>query len=305
MGDRAVPTRLRGEARSASDELAPSASQNRTLRRFFRHRLALTGAMIIVLIALLALAAPIVAPIPPDRIDLAASSQPPSAGHLLGTDATGRDQWSRLVYAGRVSLSVGLVATSIATAIGVILGGISGYYGKAVDMLIMRITDTVLSFPSLIIIITVVAYVGPSIYNVMLAIGLLGWPGLCRLVRGQFLSLREMDFVHAAEAIGAPSRSIIFRHILPNVVSPVIVSATFSIAYAILTEAGLSFLGLGVQPPTASWGNMLNAARQVDTVEHLVWLWIPPGVMVELSVLSINFLGDGLRDAWDPRLNRD
>jgi peptide/nickel transport system permease protein len=279
------------------------AQRHRTLRRFARHRLAVLGSAIILAIAFLALAAPLVAPIPPNRIDLSASAQAPSAAHWLGTDSTGRDQWSRLVYAGRVSLSVGLVATSIATAIGLLLGGLSGYYAGKVDLLIMRLTDTVMSFPSLIIIITVVAYVGPSIYNVMLAIGLLSWPGVCRLVRGQFLSLRQREFVIAAQAMGAPARALIFRHLLPNVSSPVIVAATFSVAYAILTEAGLSFLGLGVQPPTASWGNMLSAARQVDTIQNMPWLWIPPGALVALSVLAINFIGDGLRDAWDPRMD--
>jgi peptide/nickel transport system permease protein len=279
--------------------------RHRTLRRFARHRLAVLGAAIILTIAFLALAAPLVAPLPPNRIDLSASNQPPSSAHWLGTDSTGRDQWSRLVYAGRVSLSVGLVATSIATATGVLLGGLSGFYGGKADMLLMRLTDTVMSFPSLIIIITIVAYVGPSIYNVMLAIGLLSWPGVCRLVRGQFLSLRGREFVVAAQTIGAPARSIIFRHILPNVLGSVIVWATFSVALAILTEAGLSFLGLGVQPPTASWGNMLSAARQVDTVQNRPWLWVPPGLMVALSVLAINFVGDGLRDAWDPRMHLD
>jgi peptide/nickel transport system permease protein len=267
-----------------------------------RHRLAVAGAVLIVALALVAVFAPQVATHDPYRVDLLAVRQGPSATHLLGTDEAGRDVLSRVVFGTRVSLSVGLVAVTIYTVIGTVLGSISGYYGGAVDNAIQRLTDTVMCFPGLIIIIAAVAIVGPSIYNVMVVIGLLSWPSVCRLVRGQFLSLREQEFVLAARAIGARDRRIIFYHILPNAIAPITVAATFGVAAAILTEAGLSFLGLGVQPPTASWGNMINLAQSAAVLQEMPWLWVPPGIAIALSVLSINFIGDGLRDALDPRL---
>jgi peptide/nickel transport system permease protein len=268
--------------------------------RFRGHRLALIGLALLLVLTLAAVGAPILAPQGPFAVDLRFYRQPPGLAHYLGTDSSGRDVWSRLLYAGRVSLSVGLVAVSIYTVIGVVLGAISGFYRGWVDSLVMRLADIVLSFPSLIIIITMVSILGPSIYNVMLVIGLLGWPPIARIVRGQFLSLREREFVLASRTVGASNRRIIFRHILPNALAPVIVAATFGMAGAILLEAGLSFLGLGVQPPTPSWGNMLTDAHSLTVLESMPWLWIPPGFMIALAVLSINFIGDGLRDALDP-----
>ncbi|MEZ4623225.1 MAG: ABC transporter permease [Thermomicrobiales bacterium] len=188
--------------------------------------------------------------------------------------------------------------------IGTVLGAISGYFGGFVDSTIQRVTDAVMCFPSLIIIIAAVAIVGPSIWNVMVVIGLLTWPSICRLVRGQLLSLREQEFIAAAKATGAGNLRIIFRHLLPNAVAPIIVAATFGIASAILTEAGLSFLGLGVQPPTASWGNIINTAQSPAVLQQMPWTWIPAGVLIAVSVLSINFVGDGLRDTLDPRSRR-
>jgi peptide/nickel transport system permease protein len=249
------------------------------------------------------LAAPRIAQDPYDT-DLRSYRKGPSAQHLLGTDSAGRDVLSRLLHAGRVSLSVGLVAVSIYAAIGIVLGGVSGFYGGWVDSLIMRLADIVLAFPSLIVIITIVSILGPSIYNVMLVIGVLGWPPIARLVRGDFLSLREQDFVVAAQSIGARNLRIIFRHVLPNAIAPVIVAASFGMAQAILLEAGLSFLGLGVQPPTPSWGNMLTDAQSITVLRSMTWLWLPPGLMIAVTVLSINFIGDGLRDALDPRAIR-
>jgi peptide/nickel transport system permease protein len=192
------------------------------------------------------------------------------------------------------------VAVAIYTLIGVILGAFSGFYGGWLDSFVMRLADIVLSFPALILIITVVSVLGPSIYNIMIVIGLLGWPPIARIVRGLFLSLREHEFVLASRTVGASNGRIIFRHMLPNALAPVIVAATFGIANAILLEAGLSFLGLGVQPPTPSWGNMLKDAQSLTVLESMPWLWIPPGTMIALAVLSINFIGDGLRDALDP-----
>jgi peptide/nickel transport system permease protein len=193
---------------------------------------------------------------------------------------------------------------SIYVSIGIVLGGLAGYYGGWVDSVIMRVADMVLSFPSLIIIIVMVSLLGPSIYNVMLVIGGLGWPPIARLVRGNFLSLRQQEFVVAAQAGGAKHRRIIFRHVLPNALAPVIVAASFGMAQAILLEAGLSFLGLGVQPPTPSWGNMLSDAQSVLVLRNMPWLWLPPGIMIAITVLSVNFIGDGLRDALDPRATR-
>lgn len=273
-------------------------------KRFRRHKLALVGSSFLLLLIVASLAAPLLTEYEPNRGDLRSREDAPSSEHWLGTDGTGRDVLTRLLYAGRVSLSVGVVAVAIYTAIGLVLGGLAGYYGRWIDSFIMRFADMVLSFPSILLIITIVSVLGPSIYNIMLVIGLLGWPGIARLVRGNFLTLREQDFVQAARAIGSTNSRIIFRQVLPNAVAPVIVAATFGMAQAILLEAGLSFLGLGVQPPTASWGNMLTDAQTFRNLETMPWLWLPPGAMIALAVLSINFVGDGLRDALDPRARR-
>jgi peptide/nickel transport system permease protein len=278
--------------------------RRRFVRAFARHRLAVAGLVVIALLGLAALAAPFVATHDPYKVDLLAAGQGPSRAHWLGTDEIGRDVFSRLVYGARVSLSVGLVAVTIYTLIGTVLGAVSGYFGGFVDGVIQRATDTVMCFPTLIIIIAAVSITGPSIWNVMLIIGLLTWTGTCRLVRGQFLSLREREFVEAARAVGTTDLRLIFRHILPNSLAPVIVSATFGVAAAILTEAGLSFLGLGVQPPRASWGNMINLAQSATILQRMPWLWAPPGLLIAVAVLSINFVGDGLRDALDPRTAR-
>ena len=272
--------------------------------RFSRHRLAVLGVSVLVILSARAILAPIIAQHPPNAVDLSAYRMAPSSDHWLGTDSAGRDVFSRLLHAGRVSLAVGIVAVGIYVAIGTLLGGVAGFFGGWADAVIMRFADMVLSFPSIIVIITIVSIVGPSIMNVMVVIGLMGWPPIARLVRGEFLTLREREFVLASVATGATSPRIIFRHVLPNALTPVIVNATFGMASAILLEAGLSFLGLGVQPPTASWGNMLNAAQSITILEQMPWLWIPPGLMIVLAVLSINFVGDGLRDALDPRSRR-
>jgi peptide/nickel transport system permease protein len=274
---------------------------SKALRRFLRHRLALAGLVILGVMVILAVFAPLFSRYSPIELNLAAMSQPPGAEQWLGTDTTGRDVWARILYGGRVSLSVGLVAVTISTLIGVLIGGLAGYAGGWVDMLLMRFTDMVMTFPSLVIIITVAAVLGPSIYNTMLVIGILTWTGTARLVRGQFLSLREQQFVLAARSIGVEPREIMFRHLLPNVLSSLTVAATFGMASAILQEASLSFLGLGVQAPTPSWGNMLRDAQTLSILEGMPWLWLAPGIMIALAVLSINFIGDGLRDAIDPR----
>jgi peptide/nickel transport system permease protein len=283
---------------------APPRNHASIWQRFRKHRLAMIGMIILGVLIILAIGAPIFAPDDPNQTNIRFYRKGPSAAHILGNDSSGRDVWSRLLRAGRISLSVGLVAVTIYTAIGLALGALAGYYGGWVDSVIMRFADIVLAFPSLIIIITVVSVLGPSVWNVMLVIGLLGWPPIARILRGQFLSLRERDFVLASRTIGTPNRRIITRHLLPNALAPIIVAATFGMASAILLEAGLSFLGLGVQPPTASWGNILSDAQSLTVLQSMPWLWIPPGMMIALAVLSINFIGDGLRDALDPYLLR-
>lgn len=259
------------------------------------------GLVTLVLLIFSAMFAPVLSQYSYKELDLRNRYSAPNGDHWLGTDGTGRDIWERLLMGGRISLSVGLVAVSISSFIGVILGSLSGYYGGTVDSLIMRFTDMIMSFPPLIIIIVLVAALEPSIYNSMIAIGLLSWPGLARLVRGQFLSLRGMEFVDAARCIGAKPGRIIFIHILPNVMGSVLVAATLMMSSAILMEAGLSFLGLGVQQPEPSWGNMLQQAQNFTILEQAPWMWLPPGIAIMLAVLSINFIGDGLTDALDPR----
>lgn len=271
-------------------------------KKFWRHKLAIIGISILVVLIIFSTGAPWIARQDPYHVDLKAYRKSPSAAHILGTDSAGRDVFSRVLHAGRVSLSVGLVAVSLYVLIGVILGGTAGFYAGWVDSVIMRFADMVLAFPSLIVIITIVALVGPSIYNIMIVIGCLGWPPIARLVRGTVLSLREREFVVAARASGAGSGRMLVRHIMPNAVAPVIVAASFGMAQAIILEAGLGFLGLGVQPPTPSWGNMLIDAQSFTVLENMWWLWVPPGVMIALAVLAINFVGDGLRDALDPQM---
>lgn len=279
--------------------------QRRAVRRFMRHRMAMAGLVVLLLLCLMAIFAPLIAGADPNQGSLRLVRKAPQAGHWLGTDGAGRDVWARLVYASRVSLSVGIVAVAISTAIGVLLGSLAGFYGGKIDSLIMRFTDIILCFPTLLVILSVVTIVGPSIFNVMAVIGGFSWPSMCRLVRAQFLSLREQDYVLAARAIGAPSRAIVARHLLPNVVAPISVAVTLALAGAILTEAGLSFLGLSVQVPTPTWGNMLFGATSISIIENNWWLWLPPGLMIACAVLAINFVGDGLRDALDPRMRLD
>jgi peptide/nickel transport system permease protein len=273
----------------------------RAVRRFRRHRLAVAGLVVLVVLSVMAVFAPVVGQHDPNRGDFRHINERPSREHWLGTDGNGRDYWSRLVYGARVSLSVGLVSTAIAAAIGTVLGALSGYYRGGVDLVIQRFTEMVMTFPTLMIIITLVAYIGPSIYNIMIVLGLLGWTSFCRVVRGQVLSVREVAFVEAARTIGARDHSIMFRHVLPNVLPYIVVLGTLNIAGIILVEAGLSFLGLGVQVPTASWGNMLQQAQTLDVLVSKPWRWIAPGAAIALCVLAINFVGDGLHDALDPR----
>jgi peptide/nickel transport system permease protein len=269
-------------------------------RRFFKHKLAVFGLIVFSLIVLMALFAPVLAPQSPYSVKGEFAAKP-SVEHILGTDQVGRDLLSRLIYASRVSLAVGIGAVAIYCAIGTILGAVAGYYGKWVDMVIMRLTDVFMSFPYLMVILVLVSIMGPSLFNIVVVIGLLGWPQVARIVRGSVLSIKEMDYVKAGVALGLPAWKIVFQHILPNCMAPILVNATFGIASSIILETSLSFLGMGVQPPTASWGNMLTEAQSLTVLATQPWLWIPPGLMILLAVLSINFMGDGLRDAMDPK----
>ena len=279
--------------------------QQRFWRRLIRHRLGMIGLVMLVVLVVAAIFAPVIAGIDPAVTDLRMKNKPPSAEHILGTDAIGRDVWARLVYGARVSLSVGIVAVGIYTSIALVLGSVSGYFGGPVDNAIMRFTDVIMCFPTFLLILTAVAVLPPNIFNIMVIIGIFGWPGMTRLIRGQFLSLRSQDFVTAAVAIGVPTRRIIFRHILPNVVGPVVVAATLGLAGAILTESSLSFLGLGVQQPTPSWGQTLTNALMLPVLENMPWRWLPSAIAIAFAVLSMNFFGDALRDAFDPRMNLD
>lgn len=271
------------------------------LRRFRRNRLAVVGAVVLAVIVLLALLAPVIAQYPPNKVDLDAIRQSPSGSHWLGTDASGRDVFARILYAGRISLLVGVAAALVSVVIGTILGAVAGLSRGFVDSALMRLADIVLSFPTIVVIVVLAGILGPSVTILVAAIGLTHWPAAARVVRGVTLSLRELEYVQAARACGARSGWLIRKHIIPASLPPVIVSATLAVAQAILLEATLSFLGLGVQPPQASWGNMLNDAQSLTLIQTMPWLWLPPGIAIALTVLSVNFVGDGLRDAMDPR----
>lgn len=265
--------------------------------------LALSGFVIIASIMLLALFAPLIAPYDPDAIDVKAILLPPSAEHMMGTDGLGRDVFSRMLFGARISLLVGIVAVGIATAIGVVLGAVAGYYRGWVDVLIMRLVDVMLSIPTFFLILAVIAFLTPSIWNIMIVIGLTSWMGVTRLVRAEFLSLRGREFVMASETLGARDGRLIFTHLLPNSLTPVIVSSVLGVASAVLVESGLSFLGLGVQAPQASWGNILTDGKEY--IQFAWWLSLFPGFAILITVLGYNLLGEGLRDVFDPRSSRN
>ncbi|MBG0791883.1 MAG: ABC transporter permease [Desulfovibrionaceae bacterium] len=267
-----------------------------------RYGLLVLGALIVGVMSLGAVFAPLIAPFDPNAINVDALLLPPSATHLMGTDALGRDVFSRVLFGGRVSLWVGFVAVGIATAIGLVLGLVAGYFGRVVDEIIMRGVDVMLCFPSFFLILAVIAFLEPSLTNIMVVIGLTGWMGVARLVRAETLTIRERDYVLAARAAGAGPARIIFRHIMPNAITPVLVSATLGVAGAILTESSLSFLGLGVQPPDASWGNILMEGKEVLGIAW--WLSVFPGLAILFTVLGYNLLGESLRDLLDPRLKQ-
>lgn len=273
--------------------------QTRPINQALINPLAKLGFSIITLVFFLAIFAPWLAPFDPDAIDVKAILLAPSKTHWMGTDGLGRDVLSRMLYGGRISLLVGFVAVGISTAIGVVLGTLAGYYRGWVDTTIMRLVDVMLSIPSFFLILAVIAFLSPSIWNIMIVIGLTSWMGVTRLVRAECLSLSDRDFIQAARALGANDLRLMFGHLLPNSLTPVIVSAVLGVASAVLMESGLSFLGLGVQAPQASWGNILTDGKEY--IQFAWWLSLFPGLAILLTVLGYNLLGEGLRDALDPR----
>jgi peptide/nickel transport system permease protein len=273
--------------------------RRRFVRRVARHRAAVAGSAVVVLLLLVAALAPLLAPFDPAAQSLDAGLSGPSRSHWLGQDRLGRDLLSRLLYGARISAVVGLGTVSLSLAIGLLAGSLSGFLGGRVDHLFMRLADILLAFPGILLAIAITSVLGPSLRNVLIALSALGWVGYARLIRGQILKVRELEFVQSARAVGSPPVRLLLVHILPNAVSPVIVEATFGIARAIVAEAGLSFLGLGVQPPAPSWGAMISEGRHfLFVAPHLTTV---PGLAIMITVMAFNFLGDGIRDAMDVR----
>ncbi len=304
-GESATPAERPGSAQTVAT-ISPSLTTRPArgpwtiaAERFRRSKLAILGLIVIVLMTLATIFASAVAPYGENEIDLFNITAQPSDEHVLGTDELGRDELSRLLFGGRISLSVGVGAALISTVLGIIVGAIAGYYGGWADTLLMRFVDLMLAFPAIFLLLILFAMYGSSVLSVVVFLGAFSWMWLARVIRGEFMSLKERDFVEAARSIGVPSGTIIRRHLLPNVMAAIIVSATLNIAYAMLSEATLSFLGFGVPPETPTWGNMLNAARPFYVTVPL--LAIAPGLTLTIAVLAINFVGDGLRDALDPR----
>jgi ABC-type dipeptide/oligopeptide/nickel transport system permease subunit len=276
----------------------PTRSVKRTL---LRDRRAMIGIVVVVLMTFAAVAAPVVARHDPISIDLSGQLRGPSGEHWLGTDVQGRDVWARLIYGTRVSLVVGFVSQGIALLLGVTLGLLAGFYGRWVDETVMRLADVTLAFPTLLLLIAMVAALEPSLGVVFVTIGVVGWAGMARLVRGQVLVVRQLEYVQAIRALGGGDGRIMVRHVLPNVIAPVLIAATLGIAGAIMAEAALSFLGLGVQPPTPSWGSMIAEGRDLAQLRRAPWTSLFPGLAIGAAVLGFNLLGDALRDALDPR----
>ena len=269
------------------------------IRRFRYHRAGVISFWVFIVITLLAVLAPLIVPYAPDAINTEFSA-PPSAAHLLGTDQIGRDVLSRLLYGTRISLFVGLMAMTISTVVGVLLGLAAGYFGGILDQVIMRFTDMVMSFPYILLILIASVIFKPGMWSIILILGFVDWPGVARLGRGSVLNLKDQDFVQSSQIAGMSRRYILFSDILPNTVGSILVFATTVMAASILDEAALSFLGMGIQPPTASLGNLLNGAESISVLTGMPWLWISPGVMIIILVVSVNFIGDALRDALDP-----
>lgn len=271
-------------------------------RRYRKNKLAVIGLVIFMIMVFMAIFAPLLTPYNPDIYDIMDSYLAPSKAHIFGTDSMGGDVYTRIVFGARISLSVALLAMVCTVSIGVVYGSISGYFGGWLDSLLMRIVDAIQSIPTFFLLLIVAALVTPSLWSTVFVLSVVGWTGMARIVRGEILSLKKRDYVEAARATGEKKASTIFYHVLPNAIAPITVIATLDIAANILAEAGLSFLGLGIQPPTPSWGNMLTSAQELTTVMDYIWVIIFPGAFIILTVLAVNFIGDGLRDALDPRM---
>lgn len=271
-------------------------------KRFVRHRVAVISLAFLVFLGLAALLTPYISPYDPYAMNLVDARLEPSLAHPLGTDKLGRDTLTRVFVGGRVSIAVALAAVAISSSLGTVLGLAAGFRGGWADTIIMRITDIFMAFPLFVLLIVLVSMLGPSAKNVVLILGFFSWMGVARLVRGEVLSVMNQPYIEAANSTGVRTGRMITRHILPNSFVPIVVASTLGVANAMLSEAALSFLGLGIQPPTPSWGNMLNAAQSLQVLVNEPWVWIGPGLAIALTVLSINFLGDGLRDALDPHL---
>lgn len=276
--------------------------RSKAVRRFLSHPLAVVGLLVLLLLLMMALLGPVMVPYSPEKTDFDALQRPPSQKHLFGTDELGRDVLARVIFGARISLTAGLVSVFVALVFGGAIGLVAGYYGGNFDRVLMRLMDAMLAFPFLVLAIALAAVLGPSLQNTMLAIAVVTLPIFARIVRGQVLTEKTREYVQAARAVGAKDWSILIRHLVPNIAGPLIVQTSLSTANAILAEATLSFLGLGVQPPTPSWGSMLNAAR--GYLAYAPWMSLFPGVAIFLAVFAFNLIGDGLRDAFDPRLNR-
>lgn len=269
--------------------------------KFLSNKLAVISLIILFLLIAVSILAPILTPYEYDSTDLFHVREAPGKLHLLGTDSVGRDVLTRILYGGRVSLLVGVCAMLIQLFLGTILGAFAGYFGGIIDMIISRIADMVMCFPFYVIAMSIIAVIGRGTFKLIIVIGVLSWCQLFRIVRSEITTIKGNDYVIAAKAMGMSSKEIVIKHLIPNIISPIIVSATLTVASGILLESAMSFLGLGVQPPLASWGNMLSEAQSMSVIANNWWLWMPPGIMIALTVLAINFVGEGLRDALDPR----
>ncbi len=283
--------------------MVQKSKSNVIWKRLKKNKMAMVGLTITIGLLLIAIFAPAIVPYDPYTVDLSQSMRAPGQeGHLLGTDQLGRDQFSRLLYGARISLQVGIITQSISMVIGIFMGALAGYYGGKVDEFISYLINVFFAFPSLLFAIAIMATLGPGLNNIFIALGAVSWPGLARIVRGQVLQLKEQEYIEAIRALGGNDFKIIVKHILPNCMAPIIVTATLGVAGAILSEAGLSFLGLGAQPPMPSWGLMLSMGRTYVTTK--TWLTIYPGLAIMITILGLNLLGDGLRDALDPRMKQ-
>jgi peptide/nickel transport system permease protein len=292
--DPGIATGASGPEEDIGSSLSPSALAR---KRFLRNRAAVVGAIVLIVLTAAAVFAPLLTPYSPAHIDLNSVLQPPSARHWLGTDSTGRDEFSRLLYAGRISLTVGILTGAAVYLLGTVIGVSAGWYGGWIDQALMRIADIYLSIPPILVVIVIAGILGPSLPLLIILIAGFSWPYVARIARGSVLSLREQEYVLAALTVGARNRRIIFRHLMPTISPPAIVASAIMAAQAILLEAALSFIGVGVQPPTPSWGNMLADAQSITVLSSQPWLWVPPGLAIVLTVLSVTFVGDGIGDA--------